>query len=249
MKTETAARLNTLNRVFYEEFGDAFASTRRRIQPGVRTFLETVSEGSSWLDLGCGAGALAVAWAKTGRRGSYSGRDFSHALLAEATEATRGLSNERFRIDYNFVDLHDPAWAEAYRGHYFDGVACFAALHHIPGRLNQLAVMRGAASLLRSGGEAIFSVWQFQNSPKLMERVLPWETVGIDSTELEMGDTLLDWRFALPGSASTRGLRYVHLFTEASLAALAEEAGLTLSESYYSDGKSGNLALYQRYRI
>lgn len=249
MMPEIAARLNALNRVFYEEFGNAFAATRRRIQPGVRAFLESVSDGSSWLDLGCGSGALAVEWAKSGKRGSYSGRDFSRALLAEASEATRGLSNEQFRIDYDFLDLQDPNWAESYRGRLFDGAACFAALHHIPGRENQLSVLRGAASLLKPGGEAIFSVWQFQNSPKLMERVLPWETVGLDPAELEDGDTLLDWRFTLHGEASTRGLRYVHLFTHDSLAALAGEAGLTLCESFYSDGKSGNLALYQRYRI
>lgn len=81
-----------------------------------------------------------------------------------------------------------------------------------------------------------------------MARVLPWETIGLNAAALDPGDTLLDWRFALPGTAKERGLRYVHLFSETELADLARAAGLTPIDSYYSDGKSGDLALYQRYR-
>jgi len=37
----------------------------------------------------------------------------------------------------------------------------------------------------------------------------------------------------------------VHTFNEAGLTHLAEAAGFTVQESFYSDGKSGDLALYQ----
>ena len=70
--------------------GTAFAATRRRIQPGVRAFLATVRDGSEWLDLGCGSGALAAEWARLGICGGYSGRDFSSALLSEARALTAG---------------------------------------------------------------------------------------------------------------------------------------------------------------
>lgn len=248
MRAGTVRRLAELNREFYETFGGAFAATRRRIQPGVRAFLATVRDGSEWLDLGCGSGALAAEWARLGIRGGYSGRDFSSALLSEARALTAGLSTNSFRIDYGELDLLDPGWADAFGERRFDGVACFAALHHIPGRAAQAAVFANAARLLRPGGEAIFSVWQFQNSPKLAARALPWSTIGLSEGDVEPGDTLLDWRYALPGSNDAVGLRYVHLFSEASLAALAWEAGLTLESTFYSDGKSGDLALYQRYR-
>lgn len=248
MRAGTVRRLAELNREFYETFGGAFAATRRRIQPGVRAFLATVLDGSEWLDLGCGSGALAADWARLGIRGGYSGRDFSSALLSEARALTAGLSTDSFRIDYGELDLLDPDWADAFGERRFDGVACFAALHHIPGRAAQAAVFANTARLLRPGGEAIFSVWQFQNSPKLAARALPWPTIGLSEADVEPGDTLLDWRFALPGSNDKAGLRYVHLFTEAELAGLAADAGLTLESTFYSDGKSGNLALYQRYR-
>lgn len=66
MRAGTVRRLVELNREFYETFGGAFAATRRRIQPGVRAFLATVRDGSEWLDLGCGSGALAAEWARLG---------------------------------------------------------------------------------------------------------------------------------------------------------------------------------------
>lgn len=248
MDQAVVRQLTEMNRTFYEAFGGEFAATRRRIQPGVRAFLATVRDGCEWLDLGCGSGALAVEWAKLGLRGSYSGRDFSRALLAEAQDATAGLSTASFQIDYGVTNLLDEDWGDAFGGRRFDGIVSFAALHHIPGQAAQAAVFRNAARLIRPGGEALFSVWQFQNSPKLMARVLPWETVGLSEADVEPGDTLLDWRFALPGTEKERGLRYVHLFSQTELADLARAAGLDLVESTYSDGKSGDLALYQRYR-
>jgi hypothetical protein len=50
---------------------------------------------------------------------------------------------------------------------------------------------------------------------------------------------LLDWR-----SGGT-GLRYVHHFSEGELITLAESSGFAVVETFYSDGKEGNLAIYQ----
>ena len=131
-------------------------------------------------------------------------------------------------------------------GRKFDGILAFASLHHIPGRENHLRNFGQAKGLLKTGGTFIFSVWQFQNSPKLMKRVQPWERAGISEERLEPGDTLLDWRFALPESSEKQGLRYVHLFEEKEIEALAERSGFCVTEQFYSDGAEGNLALYTR---
>jgi len=55
-------------------------------------------------------------------------------------------------------------------------------------------------------------------------------------------DYLLDWR-----SGGT-GLRYVHYFSEEELAKMAESSGFRVVETFYSDGKEGNLAIYQVWR-
>jgi hypothetical protein len=65
---------------------------------------------------------------------------------------------------------------------------------------------------------------------------------------LEAGDTLLDWRFALPGQPEQNGLRYVHLFERAELAELAAAAGFTVVDEFESDGEGGRLGLYQAWR-
>ncbi len=249
MNDETARELLELNRLFYHEFGNAFAATRRRVQPGVRRVLDgiCVEESADWLDLGCGSGALGCLWAQQSRRGSYTGLDFSGPLLTEARTLTAALSNEQLRLDYVPGDLMDPTWTDSLTGRSFDGVSAFASLHHIPGRANHLRIFRQVQELLRPGGRFIVSVWQFQNSPKLMKRVQPWRSAGIDEERLEPGDTLLDWRYALPENGEKHGLRYVHLFSEDELRRIAAEAGFSDGEVFYSDGAEGNLALYMTF--
>ena len=102
MDARTASELLEINRRFYSEFGDAFAATRRRIQPGVSRVLQTipVQSASDWLDLGCGSGALGCIWAGQNRQGSYTGLDFSGPLLREAEKVTEGLSGEQLQISY-----------------------------------------------------------------------------------------------------------------------------------------------------
>ena len=246
MDERTAEELLAINRRFYDEFGDAFAATRRRIQPGIGRVLATIPTdvASDWLDLGCGSGALGQIWAEQQRSGSYTGLDFSSPLLREAEKSTAGLSDERLSIRYQSADLMNPDWPSVLDEKNFDGVLAFASLHHIPGRENHLRLFRQVHDLLKPGGRFIFSVWQFQNSPKLMQRVQPWSRVGIEPELLETGDTLLDWRYALPDNAEKEGLRYVHLFREDELRELAAQSGFELTELFYSDGAEGNLGLY-----
>jgi hypothetical protein len=77
------------------------------------------------------------------------------------------------------------------------------------------------------------------NSERWRKRIQPWEDTGISPTDVDAGDTLLDWR------AGGHGLRYVHLFSEEELARLAEGCGFTVKESFYSDGEGNKLSLYQ----
>lgn len=243
MLEQTADKLLSINRDFYSSFAEGFAATRRRIQPGVRRVLDTLlprDEHSVILDLGCGSGALGRVLAEEQRSGSYTGVDFSQELLEEARKETAGLSSSSFALEYIPGDLMDSGWADGLESDHYDTVLAFASLHHIPGRENHLRILRDVRRLLKPDGQFVCSLWQFQNSAKLMARVRPWSEAGLDEEELEPGDTLLDWR------QDRVGLRYVHLFREAEIRQLADESGLTVTDSFYSDGKEGNLALYVR---
>ena len=221
MDSATRTRLLEINRQFYETFGAAFAATRRRIQPGVRRVLAALPPGGCWLDLGCGSGALAAEWARQGRTGCYWGVDFSAALLNEAQAAVAGLTPPGLTLGFQPVNLGDPHWATALPDQRWDGVLCFAALHHLPGAAERLALLQQVRALLPPGGWFIHSEWQFQHSPRLLARVQPWEQVG---------------------------LRYVHCFSPAELADLAAQAGFTITETFESDGQGGRLAIYQQWQ-
>jgi SAM-dependent methyltransferase len=122
-------------------------------------------------------------------------------------------------------------------------VFSFAVLHHIPGQDLRLEVLKTVRGLLAPGGRFILSNWQFLNSARLRGRVQPWEAIGLLESDVDPGDYLLDWR-----SGGT-GLRYVHHFSEAELAALAGSSGFRVVASFYSDGREGNLALYQEWAL
>lgn len=244
MNQSTIDRLLSLNSTFYQSFGQAFAKTRLRIQPGVRRALDGwVPQAGRWLDLGCGSGALGVVWADSGRKGLYLGIDSSQALLDEARRETQALSTPALAIRYELGDLAGD-WAGVCEGP-FDGVLCFAALHHLPGEQVRLRVLQQVRGLLPAGGLFIHSNWQFQHSPKLLARVQPWERIGLTAADVEEGDTLLDWRYALPGQPEQEGLRYVHRFTPEELGRLAAQCGFAVVETYESDGQGGRLGHYE----
>lgn len=147
-------------------------------------------------------------------------------------------------IEFRAADLSDPGWTDGLDGP-FRGALAFAVFHHLPSHDLRLRVLRSLRDLLVPDGLLVHSQWQFQHSPKLMARRLPWSAAGLREEQLEPGDTLLDWRFALPGQPEQTGLRYVHLFTREELDELAQAAGFEVLETWESDGQGGRLGLYQ----
>jgi len=239
MHPDTAAKLITLNYQFYQTFAIPFSATRQRIQPGVRRALDRIDRSASVLDLGCGNGELAVELARRGHTGGYLGLDFSPGLIAEAQKALEKIHSPGFQARFQAANLADPAWDSQVLEEPFDAILCFAVLHHLPSGELREQVLRRVHARLAPVGRFIFSTWQFLNSDRLAERVLPWEQTGIDPLSIDPGDYLLDWR------AGGRGMRYVHLYSQAELEALAQACGFRIIESYLSDGKEGNLGLYQ----
>ena len=252
MQPDVARQLIELNRKFYSDFGDAFAATRRRIQPGIRTVLQRLSKlaphPGRWLDLGCGGGQVALAWAAFHRKGDYLGIDFSLELLTEARARAADIAAPGLSVAYAQSDLSAQALAAEFQPETFDGVLAFASLHHLPTYELRLALLQSVFGILKPGGLLIHSEWQFHHSPRLMERVQPWSRIGLTDEDVDENDYLLDWRYALPGQAEQTGMRYVHLYTREELAELRKASGFSPVFEFESDGKEGNLALYQCWR-
>uniref|UniRef100_A0A7C4KJR7 Class I SAM-dependent methyltransferase n=1 Tax=Anaerolinea thermolimosa TaxID=229919 RepID=A0A7C4KJR7_9CHLR len=252
MNPEVEQILLDLNRDFYTRFGRAFALTRQRIQPGVRRVLERLPDDGTWLDLGCGNGALALAWLESGRQSQYIGLDVSEPLLHEAREITgawlaQHLQAEEMpvpRVIFLQGDLGREDWVEVLENQKVEGALAMAVLHHLPGEARRQRFVRQVRSLLPVGGWFVFSVWQVRNSPRLMARRQPWERIGLTQEDVEAGDMLLDWRFALPDQEEQSGLRYVHGFDMAEIERLARGGGFEIMESFESDGHGGRLGWY-----
>ena len=107
MKSETAARILSLNHQFYQSFAEDFSETRQRLQPGVLQVVDRFPPGSSILDVGCGNGELARELVKRGLDYSYLGIDFSASLLKKATLDIP----EKFPAVFSELDLSKPSWS------------------------------------------------------------------------------------------------------------------------------------------
>ncbi len=244
MRSETTKKLLDLNREFYQRCADSFSKSRYRVQPGVRRLLPELSKSGSILDVGCGNGNLIKALNKAGYSGSYHGIDFSPALLDYSPTAEQAK--------FSVVDLSSPTWDQPFEAHSFDAITCFAVLHHLPGKSLQAQVFRQFSRLLKPSAKLILSVWQPLNSERLSKRVLPWQTIGLDPSDLDSPcDLLLDWHAESAQSASpqTPAYRYVHQYTTIELEALAGSAGLCKVAEWLDDGRQGNLALYQIWQL
>ena len=234
MHPAIAQKLLELNRKFYADFGEQFSATRQRIQPGVRNIIATCAKTENILDLGCGNAELARVLVESGFKGTYTGLDFSLPLLQEAR-----LQPPNSTVNFLAADLSLSDWERILEPAKYSLITAFAVLHHIPGQELRIKILQKVHHLLKPGGRFIHSNWQFLNSPKLKQRIQPWEKVGLSAEQVDLDDYLLDWRAG--GSA----LRYAHHFSTPELARLAAQTGFLVKESYLSDGQGNRLGLYQ----
>lgn len=242
MDAAVAQQLVALNKEFYQTHAEAFSATRGRLQPGTQRILNDLLPMARVLDLGCGNGGVAAWLAASGHQGGYVGVDFSEGLLAAAR--VRVAAYPDYPAEFVQADLSGEL--RRFAAQEFDVVLAMAVMHHIPGRELRLAFLRQVRALVKDGGRFVHSNWQFMRSPKLAARVQPWAAAGLDESQVDPGDHLLDWR---SGVREGHALRYVHQFSEEELAGLAAEAGFRVHEVFYSDGSTGNLSLYSVWQV
>ena len=201
--------------------------------------LNMLKEDESILDLGCGNGELARELATRGHGGPYLGVDFSVPLLRDAQVQPQVFAATFLQADLTQLSVFSNQLSVT---EHWSLITAFAVLHHIPSTEIRLSILRTVHDLLDADGNFILSNWQFLNSEKLKRRIKPWDAVGMNMSDLDAGDYLLDWR------GGGEGLRYVHHFREEELSTLAHETGFAVRDTFYSDGETGNLSLYQIWR-
>lgn len=250
MEKHIVEKIKSINKEFYRNFAKSFSATRGRIQPGVAKLLTQNMQTSSWLDIGCGNGTLARALIENNFHGRYLGIDLSQGLIEEARQliAKKSLSSD-ISIDFQCLDINQSRWVDKISHKDWDAISAFAVLHHIPSFEQRLVLCKQIRELLAPGKAFFLSAWQLRNSPRLIARVKSWEIAGIQESEVEEGDVLMDWRAVQSQNEPAQALRYVHIFSEYELTQLSQASGFNVAETFYSDGKEGNLALYQVWLI
>lgn len=243
MHAQLCQQLIELNRAFYATYAESFSNSRYQLQPGVHTLLPDLLRQASLLDLGCGNGNLALALRHRAFSGHYTGLDNDAQLLAIAQQKLTP-PEEANSATYCFkkADLSLPDWGAELLPESFPCISSFATLHHLPPNLLPAFISQTQA-LLQGNGLFILSTWQPLSSPRLRERIIPWEVIGVKPSELSPYDLLLDWRSA---SQSAAKYRYVHQYEAPELIRALEDQEFTLIRQFLSDGKENNqLGLYQ----
>jgi tRNA (uracil-5-)-methyltransferase TRM9 len=246
VNASTVNKLIQLNDQFYQTFALQFSLTRQRLQPGVHKILKhgfprhpfAIQEIPNVLELGCGNGEFARGLAQQGFQGRYSGLDFNAKLLDQARQSLP----DSFQGSFFQANLASPDWEHNLATCPYDLILAFAVLHHLPGEELRRQVLDKVRQLLSPEGCFIHSEWQFLNSPRLRQRIQPWERAGLSEVDVDPGDYLLDWR------EGGYGLRYAHHFSEAELEELAKWAGFQVIDTFHSDGEGGKLGLYQLWK-
>ncbi|MFO7741079.1 MAG: class I SAM-dependent methyltransferase [Anaerolineae bacterium] len=236
MNDETIERLLALNRDFYASFAEHFAASRSVSDPALTSILPYLPYGATILDVGCGNGRLALLLDQERPGSTYVGVDAIPELIDEAREQTTRLP--RTDVTFRVADVTRRDWTDHLPHTPFDCVVALAVLHHIPAFALRSQVLRGVAEVLKAEGNAILSTWRFLAHPRMRRKIVDWSRVGVDESELEPGDYLLDWK------RGGRGLRYCHLVDEEEMGRLAAASGFVVQETFRAGGREGDLSLF-----
>ncbi|MEB2287262.1 MAG: class I SAM-dependent methyltransferase [Anaerolineae bacterium] len=226
MDDTTIARLNALNRTFYEIIAADFDQTRAAPWPGWDALLPHLAAPLSVLDVACGNGRFGLfLFEHLGTNVTYHGVDSNPALLSRARAALAGHNTR--------LELCDVLTGPLPQGAY-DLVALFGMLHHIPGYEGRRRFLRSLVGRVAPGGLLIFAAWRFYEHERFRQRILPWPLDLV----AEPGDYLLDWR------RGARAPRYCHYVDDAEHAALVAATGLRELATYRADGHTGDVNRY-----
>jgi len=239
MNDDMTDRLLALNRDFYATFAEHFAASRSVSDPALTSILPYLPSRARILDVGCGNGRLALLLDRERPGCRYVGVDGVAELIDEGRDQARELSHTEavFRV----LDIAESGWTgqlPGVEGADFDCVVALAVLHHIPGFDLRARILRDMAGVLSPEGYVVLSTWRFLAHERMRRKIVDWGEVGIDGSDLDPGDYLLDWK------RGGRGVRYCHMIDEAEVEELAAAAGLVVRETFRAGGREGDLSLF-----
>lgn len=241
MNQQTIAKLNQLNKKFYQTVANDFSDARQYFWQGWDKLIPDIkglNKKISVLDLGCGNGRFALFLNKHfADQFKYIGIDNNKQLLDIAKRQLANQANiQILQVDLVKQLLNNTLFKQSDK--LFDVIVAFGLIHHIPSFALRKQLIKNLERLLKKDGLLAMSFWQFTNDTRFKNRVVDSNLVGIDQKNLEKNDFILDWR------KGQTAHRYCHFVDQEEAKKLLTETNLKIKQSFYADGKSGKLNWY-----
>lgn len=229
MDIQTKIKLNDLNKKFYQRNAKSFSDTRQYWWAGWKKLAEYFEKlefnPTTVLDVGSGNGRFGKFIKSIYPEISYTGADFSEELLTNSNKNLGKL------VGVDITDRKELAKLGKY-----DLIVLMAVLHHIPGKDQRKELIQELYRHLNPQGIMVLTFWQFLSDSNLSDKVIPWESIGIEEEVVESGDRLLTW------NNEKDNLRYCHNFTDLEQADYLQN--LKVIANFRADGKTGQLNTY-----
>lgn len=237
MKQTTVARLNDINRDFYDHGSGDFSATRQSSWHGWSRAFENVPNSSGKLlilDVGCGNGRLIDFLMKEKISYVYHGVDSSKALIKIASDNFENSDTSTFQR----VNLMDFDWQINLPANAYDVICLFGVMHHMPSRDNRQRLLKTVRSLLYSGGLLMVSFWMFAEKKRFSDKIIDWTQAEPEIYEdLEQGDYLLPF-------GEKKRIRYCHFADKREQESIMMRLDMEMVDRYSADGKTKDLNDY-----
>ncbi|MBT3342945.1 MAG: methyltransferase domain-containing protein [Gemmatimonadetes bacterium] len=195
MDEERYEALRTMIRTSYEDAQIVTRYVRIGLWPSEEALIaEHVPDGARVLDLGCGAGRVAIPLAEMGL--DVVGIDVSAGMVAAAREQARYAGDVAGQLSFDVGD----ATTLGFPNESFDSVLfCYNGIELVPGLQGKRAVVEEAYRVLRPGGRfivCVHSLFAFNiHVPMRLRaflRFLGRTVLGLPVREQELGERFLD---------------------------------------------------------
>jgi alkylated DNA repair protein alkB family protein 8 len=173
----------------WEKIAESFDRTRQLPWKECINFINSLPEGNTVLDLGCGNGRHLIPCAERCRK--VIGIDLSINLLnivrKKLNKAKIGNA-ELIRADAKNLPI---------KSEVFDSALFIAALHNIQGRKNRIEALKELKRVLKANGKSLITVWSRWNRWKkhFLRELLAFPIYLFKKKELkEFGDIIIPWK-------------------------------------------------------